>query len=188
MSAQRPIRSVEELLAHAIAIEREAAARYAELGERMRDLGNDHVGKLFLRLAKMEKAHEDELVRRAKGLRLPSLAPGEYAWLDAGAPETAARGLVLNFLTPHAALQIALEAEQRALAFFEQAKAHAPDKALAALAAEMASDEELHVAWVKGALRRTLDPVINWEVVFSNDAPLRAEPREKRPTKKRKRL
>ena len=32
------------LYAHAIAIEREAAARYAELAARMRDLGNDAVG------------------------------------------------------------------------------------------------------------------------------------------------
>jgi rubrerythrin len=86
----RPIRTAEELLAHSIAIEREAAARYAELGERMRELGNDVVAELFLRLARLEKEHEQELKRRAAGLALPRIAPGEYAWFDRGAPETAA--------------------------------------------------------------------------------------------------
>ena len=60
MNPARPMRSSEELLAHAIEIEREAAARYAELGERMHDLGNDVVAELFLRLADMEQKHEHE--------------------------------------------------------------------------------------------------------------------------------
>jgi len=93
MAATRPIASSEELLAHAIEIEREAATRYAELGERMRNLGNDVVAELFLRLAGMEQKHQRELEARAQGLALPSIAPGEYAWLDRGAPETAARDL-----------------------------------------------------------------------------------------------
>lgn len=162
----RPIASGEELLAHAIEIEREAAARYAELGERMRDLGNDVVAELFLRLAAMEQKHQRELEARAQGRALPKIAPGEYAWLESGAPETAAHDLVLNLLTPHGALRIALDAEQRALAFFEAARVQARDPALAAMAAEMAAEEGVHVAWVKSALRRTPDPVIDWEAVF----------------------
>jgi len=161
MAATRPIASSEELLAHAIEIEREAATRYAELGERMRNLGNDVVAELFLRLAGMEQKHQRELEARAQGLALPGIAPGEYAWLDRGAPETAARDLVPNLLTPHAALEIALQAEQRALAFFESARAQAKDPALAAMAAEMAAEEGVHVAWVKSALRRTPDSVID---------------------------
>ena len=113
----RTIRNSVELLAHAIAIEREAAERYAELGERMGDLGNDLVAELFLRLARLEKDHEQELLRRAAGLKLPSLARAEYAWLDDGSPERAPHDLVLNLLTPHSALQIALQAEERAAAF-----------------------------------------------------------------------
>ena len=114
MAWDRPIRSKEDLLAHAIAIEREAAARYDELGERMRDLGDDTVAELFLRLARLEKEHERELEQRAGGLALPRIAPGEYAWIDGGAPESAAHDLVLNLITPHSALKIALQAEVRA--------------------------------------------------------------------------
>ena len=156
----------EDLLAHAIAIEREAAARYAELGERMSDLGNDGVGQLFLRLARMEKEHEQALIGRAAGLSLPQTAPGEYAWLDQGAPETAAHDLVLNLLTPHAALKVALAAEVRAASFFESARRQARDPALADLAAEMAAEEGVHIAWIKSAIRRTPDTVIDWNALL----------------------
>jgi rubrerythrin len=163
----RPVRSTEELLGHAIAIEREAAVRYAELGERMGDLGNDLVAELFLRLATLEKNHERELLRRAAGLQLPALARAQYAWLDDGSPERAPHDLVLNLLTPHSALQIALQAEERAAAFFEAARKQATDPALAAMAAEMAAEEGVHIAWVKSALRRTPNPVIDWNAIFS---------------------
>lgn len=166
MRNPKPISSAEELLAHAIEIEREAAARYLELGEHLRDLGNGAVAELFLRLAATERTHQRELESRAQGLRLPSIAPGEYAWLDVGAPETAAHDLVLKLITPHDALLIALEAEQRALAFFEAARAQASDPALAAMATELAAEEGVHVAWVKSALRRTPDPVVDLETVF----------------------
>ncbi len=162
------IRGTEDLLAHAIAIEHEAAERYAELGERMRDLGNDEVAELLLRLARMEKEHEQELLKRAEGLELPRIAPGEYAWLDQGAPETAARELVMRLLTPRSVLTIALGAELRAETFFEEARRHAKDPALARMAGEMAAEEGVHIAWVKSALRRTPEAVVDWEQVFGS--------------------
>jgi rubrerythrin len=166
MASTRPISNAGELLAHAIAIEREAAVRYGELGERMRDLGNDTVAELFLRLARLERDHEQELERRAAGLALPRIAPGDYAWLDNGAPETAVHDLVLNLLTPRSALVIALQAEQRAAEFFESARRQAADPALAALAGEMAAEEGVHIAWVKSAIRRTPDSAVDWSAIF----------------------
>lgn len=166
MTAEWLVRNTQDLLAHAIAIEHEAAVRYAELGERMGEMGNDVVAELFLRLARLEKDHELELERRAEGLSLPRIAPGQYAWFDKGAPETAAHDLVLNLLTPPAALKIALDAEVRAAAFFESARKQARDPALADLAAEMAAEEGVHIAWVKSAIRRTPDPVIDWSSIF----------------------
>ena len=166
MAREWPIRMAEDLLAHAIAIEHEAAVRYSELGERMSDLGNDTVAELFLRLARLEAEHEQELGRRAAGLSLPRIEPGEYAWFDKGAPETAAHDLVLNLLTPPAALKIALDAEMRAAAFFESARKQASDRSLAELASQMAAEEGVHIAWVKSAIRRTPDPVLDWDSIF----------------------
>jgi rubrerythrin len=166
MAQPRAIRTVEELLAHAMAIEREAAGRYRELGERMRDLGNREVAELFLRLAQLEADHKTELERHAAGRELPWIEPGDYAWFEQGPPESAAHDLVLNLLTPRAALQIALQAEVRAAAFFESARRQIADRELAELAAEMAAEEGVHIAWVKSAIRRTPDANIDWHAIF----------------------
>ena len=129
------IRTPNELYAHAIAIEREAAETYAELAQHMDELGNDEVATLFRRLAVFEAEHLQTLEARTAGVALPALKPGEYAWLDAGAPETVARELVYRLLTPRAALDIALDAERRAQQFFAGVHATADDPALRAHAA-----------------------------------------------------
>jgi rubrerythrin len=156
----------EELLSHAIAIEQEAAARCAELGERLRDLGSDELGELFLGLAREEAELEQDLQRRARRLRVQPLRTNEHAWLDAGAPERSARELVMRLLTPHGALAIARGGEQRALAFFERARGDADDPLAANLAAMLAEEERERLKRVERALARTPDPVIDWEELF----------------------
>ena len=160
------IRTAAELYAHAIVIEREAAQRYAELAERMADLGNEAVAELFGRLAGFEAEHLETLLRRTDGVALPEFAADEYRWLDAGAPETVARELVFRLLTPHQALKIALAAEKRAQAFFEHVLVTADDPALRALAKEMAAEELEHVRIVEQLLERTPDPNVDWARLF----------------------
>ena len=168
-SVDRPaIRTPLELYAHAVAIEREAAERYAELAQRMDDLGNDDVSKLFRTLAVFEAEHLSTLEARTAGLSLPQIDPGEYAWLDAGAPETVARELVYRLLTPRAALDIALDAERRARQFFADVRATATDPGLRALAQEMAAEEQGHIAMVEQAIARTPDVRVDWTTVFGD--------------------
>jgi rubrerythrin len=167
--AQPPaVASPQELYAHALAIEREAAERYAELAARMDDLGNDEVATLFRRLAVFEAEHLDTLERRTQGVDVPVVPPGKYAWLDAGAPETVARELVFRLLTPRHALGIALEAERRAEQFFREVKATAADPALRALAQEMAMEEAGHIAMVEQALAKTPDAQVDWATIFGD--------------------
>ena len=161
------IRTAAELYAHAIAIEREAAERYADFAERMADLGNEAVAELFTRLAGFEAEHLETLLRRTDGVALPQFAPHEYRWLDAGAPETAARELVFRLLTPRQALAIALAAEMRAQAFFEHVLMTAQDPALRALAKEMAAEEQEHVRIVEQLLARTPDSNVDWPALFA---------------------
>ena len=163
-----PIRTPAELYAHAIAIEREAAERYAELAQHMADLGNDEVAELFRRLALYEAEHLDTLEGRTASVPVPEIAPGGYAWLDAGAPETVARELVFRLLTPRAALDIALDAERRAQQFFAEVKATADDPALRALAQEMALEEQGHIAMVEQAMADTPDVRVDWSTVFGD--------------------
>ena len=144
----RNIRSPAELYAHAVAIEQEAAERYGELAERMDDEGREDLARVFAELAQMEAEHLETLERRTEGLALPGIAEDEYRWLAHGAPraapETAPHDLVFRLMTPRSALAMALAAERRAQAFFEQVSWSASDPALRALGREMAADERSH--------------------------------------------
>jgi rubrerythrin len=155
------LETVAELYVHAIAIEREAAERYAELAERMADLGNQEVAALFHFLARAEARHLAELRRRTEGVALPELC-ADYSWLHEGPPETVARDLVFRLMTQRDALEIALLAEKRARAFFEHAVRIADDPAVRALAREMAAEEAEHIAMVQELLSKTPVPLASW--------------------------
>ncbi len=162
----RLIDSAPELYAHAIAIEREAAARYAEFAERMEDEGREDLSRVFGLLARIEAEHLETLERRTAGIEVPKIPEERYKWLDAGAPETAARELVYRLMTPRHALAIALHAEQRAQAFFEHVYWTASDPALRALAKEMAAEEREHVSLVAKMLDDAPVPSLESTVIF----------------------
>lgn len=149
------MKTVAHLYAHAIAIEREAAARYSEFAECMADLGNDAAAEVFATLARLEAEHLEDLIKCTADLALPELNEHQYAWLDAGAPETAARELVFRLMTPRHALEIALRGEKRAAAFFESVVMTADDAMLRALACEMAADETDHIVMIEKLLEET---------------------------------
>ncbi len=162
----RFIESPAELYAHAIAMEREAAERYAEFARRMADEGRDELAAVFARLARTEAEHLETLERRTDGVELPALKTHEYKWLDAGIPEVPARELVLRLMTPRQALAIALHAEQRAHAFFEHVYFTASDPALRALAKEMAAEEREHVAMLARLIEATPAPELHSTLIF----------------------
>jgi len=162
----RLIESPAELYGHAIAIEREAAERYSEFAERMDDEGREDLARIFGTLARTEAEHLETLLARSEGIAVPEIAPGHYHWLDAGAPETAARELIFRLMTPRQALAIALHAEQRAQAFFEHVYWTSSDPALRALAREMAAEEREHVAFVARLLEQTPEPSLNQTLIY----------------------
>lgn len=150
------IGSAAELYVHAIAIEREAAERYAEFAQRMSRQGNEEVAALFRRLAGFEAEHLAALRQRTAEVELPALS-SDYSWLDATAPETMPLDVLFRRMTPRQALAIALQAEKRARAFFEHVVRSAADPALRALAQEMAAEEAGHIALIDVALARAGD-------------------------------
>jgi rubrerythrin len=165
------IATTAELYAHAIAIEREAAARYSEFAERMADLGNDAAAEVFGTLARLEAEHLDELAKRTADMPLPALAAHEYAWLDGGPPEAAARELVFRLMTPRHALEIALAGEKRAAAFFESVVMTAGDALLRVLATEMAADETDHIVMIEKLLERTPSAIVDWAAAYERETP-----------------
>jgi len=166
LSDPRPIASTAELYAHALAIEREAAARYEALARFMIERANGSLGALFAHLAAREAQHAKSIAARAQGLDLPLLKPWQYGWSDAGPPEGVAQEFASRLRTPHDALKLALEAEQRSRDFFEQVFATATDPDVKLLAAGLAQEEAQHVEWIERALATVPDPHIDWERLF----------------------
>ena len=148
------IGSVGALYAHALAIEHEAAARYAELARHMDDFGDEAVADLFRRLAALEAEHAYLIAKKTYDMALPRVAADDYSWFPTGAPLPEPQARAVSELTPRQALEIALDAERRAKAFFEQVLAVAADPGIRALAADFARDEESHIAWVEAAIQR----------------------------------
>ena len=173
MSASQGIQTVQELYAHAMALEREAAERYAEFAQHMADEGNGAVAAIFQRLAALEGEHLQALRSRTDATQIPGVDEQGYRWLDEGAPNMAAHELLFRLMTPRQAIAIALDAERRARAFFEQATRSAPDPSLRALAQQMAAEENEHIAMLLDLMQHTVDPVVDWAAHFE------AEPKDR---------
>lgn len=150
-----------DLYAHALAMEKEAAERYAEFAARMADEGNDEVAEVFARLARLEDEHYRALERRGAA----PVAPERYRWLDAGPPESAAHDLIFRLLTPRQALAIALAAERRARAFYAEAARAGSDAEARELAGRLAAEEDEHIAALLAVMDRTPPPP-DWERVL----------------------
>lgn len=182
MDATRPIESVADLWAHALAIEREAAARYQEFAQQMYDHENVDAARLFERLAAVERRHTREVEQLAAGIALPALEPGQYAWLDKGSAQAAAHELIFRLMTPRDALQVALKGEERAKAFFDHVAATTDDPAIRALAHEMLADEDEHMAWLMTAIDRAPASRVDWNKFFDS-VPARAPVAQRARTK-----
>jgi rubrerythrin len=137
----------------------------------MADLGNDAAAEVFGTLARLEAEHLDELARRTADMPLPALAAHEYAWLDGGPPEAAARELVFRLMTPRHALEIALAGEKRAAAFFESVVMTAGDALLRVLATEMAADETDHIVMIEKLLEKTPSAIVDWAAAYERETP-----------------
>jgi rubrerythrin len=155
----KPIANVEEFYAHALAIEREAVARYREFEAWYADRGEEALSRLCGALARVEAEHEAALSRGCASLALPALAPGEHRWLDRGSPEAPAREFFYRVVTPRQLLEIALKAEMDARDFFESAATGEGLPEVREAAVEMAQEESLHVEWVLAAIAKYPAPI-----------------------------
>jgi rubrerythrin len=147
-----PIATLEEFYAHALAIEHEAANRYAEFAEHFGDRGEEMLAGLCRNLAALELEHYRQLASGCAHLLLPDIDGGEYRWLDRGSPEAPGRDLVFLIATPRQLLEIALAAEWRAHEFFAWIARTSPQASVREIAAIMAAEETEHVRWVREAL------------------------------------
>jgi rubrerythrin len=163
MSHGTPIHALPEFLAHALAIEQEAAARYRELGDQMAVHNNLAVAELFFWLARIEADHAMQVASRAERITLPVIAPWDYKWVGFESPESAAREDAHYLMTPFQALEIAHANEQRAARFFEGVTQTTRDDAVRKLAQEMAAEERQHATYVERAMAKHARPDERWD-------------------------
>lgn len=143
-------RTLPELYAHALAMERGAAERFAELEKLMRDAGIAHLAEEFARIGREEKEQYDLLALGTSGRDLPALEGWEYAWHYLGADADR----VPQPTNAREAIALALGLELRIQTFYIDVAENSPDDAVRAFAAEMAADEQRHVVRLELLLAR----------------------------------
>jgi len=159
--------TLEEFVAHALAIEFEAARTLREMQAAFRDRGEDELAKLCERLAGLEQEHFERLEARTRGLALPAVDFRLYGWLEAHDADCCPRDMVLHAATPRMLLEIALRAEQRAVEMFRRAAEYLKDPGVRELAGQLAEEEVEHVRWVLEALKGTPHDATDWEALLA---------------------
>ncbi len=145
------IGTVEELLALAEALEREAATRYRGLAARMTRQGDTDMAAQFNVLARMEDRHVRQVADRAQSLLGRRPGSLSVAW-----------DLPLNYdedergasLSAYQALAFAVRNEERSFAFYTYVAAEAKNPAVRAMAEDLARDELEHASILRRHRRR----------------------------------
>ncbi|SCA58046.1 Rubrerythrin [Candidatus Terasakiella magnetica] len=157
------IKSVEELLAHSISMESEAAERYREIADAMEVHNNLDVAELFNTLAGYADKHAGEMQERAKDLEIPHIAPWDFAWEDGDSPEAADHFQMHYKMTPYHVLQVALKVEKGAHDFYKKIATDSTNPEVVKLAKEFAEEESEHVEMLEGWVGRYPKPDKNWD-------------------------
>ena len=161
MSADTP-QTLEALMAQALVMEREAVARYTELAEMMETHNNLEVAALFRKMAEYEGHHVAQ-IQADMGWADDSIAARQAgAWAGPESPESVPVDEMHYLMHPWHALQLALAAEQRAVAFFEGLVQRATTDTVRRAAEEMRDEEIEHVELVRSWLEKVPQPEESW--------------------------
>jgi rubrerythrin len=153
--------TVEEFMAHAWAMEAEAAERYDELAGQMLAHHNREVASLFAKLARIESRHRDQIAEQMGWSSPP--ASTAFTWETPEGLETTDYGELHYLMQPHHALTLALHNEERAARFFEQLAAARVPVEVRSAAAGMAAEEREHVRLVSEWLAKFPPPEAGWD-------------------------
>jgi len=157
-----PVASAADFMAHAYAMEVEAAERYAEFADSMEMHNNREVAELFRKLSRIEQRHADQILEQM-GWKQSPLTSLKVRWEGMEGPETADPTELHYLMQPYHALQIALHNEKRARDFFAHLAKVTKDAGVRKGAREMEEDEAEHVRLIEAWLKRTPKPDPNWQ-------------------------
>jgi rubrerythrin len=163
-AAQGP-QTLEEFMAQALLMEREAVERYTEFADSLEAHNNNEVAALFRTMAGYESKHAEQIMAQMGWSKDPTPPTQLMHWpgLDAG-PETVDIDQVHYLMQPWHALQLALAAEKRAEAFFAVIAKMAVSEPIRQAALQLRAEEAEHVALVQGWIAKTPPPDQDWAV------------------------
>ena len=153
--------SLPEFLAHAVALEQEAADRYLELADMMEAHRNDAVSVVFRDMTRFSLMHRDEIKARVGAIELPQLKSWEYRWRSP--PEMGGEEGFDYMIEPYNALRYARENELRAMHYYRSVASESTDAEVQRLAAEFASEEAQHVAALDQWIAQIPRPSLTWK-------------------------
>lgn len=133
----------------AITIEEEAQLRYQEFAERVADPA---AAAFFREMVANESRHRRQLEARRHVLFRHE--PPRFEASMVGDVEAPAAGEVPAAISTREAMEVALRAELRAWAFYDQALPHLADPDVKAFFAELRDEEVEHQALLRGKLAR----------------------------------
>jgi rubrerythrin len=153
--------TLPEFLAHAIALEEEAAERYLELADMMEAHRNDPVSAIFRDMNRYSRLHGEAVRARAGGEPLPKLRSWEYRW--SSPPEVGGEEGFDYMLEPYNALRYARANEIRAMEYYRTVAEETTIPEVRRLATEFAAEEQEHVAALEKWIARTPRPSRTWD-------------------------
>lgn len=162
MSAAIKPRTLADVMAQALAMEREAVQRYNALADVMEVHHNRDVGALFRKMAQIEAKHAEQIMAEMGWTDSADEPVAALSPFAGDGPESVPEDAVHYLMWPWHALQLALSAEQRAEAFFADLAATAPSDAVRDAALRMRDEEREHVALITAWITRTPQPGSDW--------------------------
>jgi rubrerythrin len=156
------LRSLDDFMAQALAMEREAVARYTEFADAMEVHNNREVAAMFRTMAQYEAKHATQIMAQMGWTTDPPPPEGGFGWIDFEAPETVPIDEVHYLMRPWHALQLALAAEQRAVEFFGLLAQQATSEPIRQAALELQEEEREHVQLVRQWMEKVPEPERDW--------------------------
>lgn len=148
------MKSVEEFLVYAARLEQEAALRFDELADAAKSFDNKEVAEFFRQMAHFSRMHLDEARKRGGFHDLPKIENDDFQWPGFESPEAAAIWGADANMDVRQAMDLALDAEQRGLAFYQAVLDNSSDPEIKAMAQEFVEEEAEHVVAIQRWISR----------------------------------
>lgn len=156
-------RTLEAFMQQALAMELEAAQRYAEFADAMEIHNNREVAEMFRKMATIEGKHAEQIMAEMGWREVPAMA-SVPAWEGFEGAETTPADEIHYLMRPWHVLQLALANEERAERFFAQLARAATVASVRKAALELQQEEREHIELIQAWLKKVPQPERDWAI------------------------